>query len=217
MKCELPLYDLFCSYFWCYGIFREKETFWFAFQKSVSIVILSINGCSNFSCLIYLLFHRATICHTSSHFPIIFLFKSKRILPNWPTNEAENTFTHKINGGKKVTCCRRLFASPTRSSVDYPEAICVPRSVWYLGGLLETRPTHICVLHTAATLFCAGISKLSLYVSLSYTHSHTYTLFLFFFFLPPPVAVSPLVCGQHINGNIKGYKARQNDTFTSPT
>lgn len=43
--------------------------------------------------------------------------------------------------------------------MDYPEAICVPRSVWYLGGFLETRPTHICVPCTALSLFCTRYFK----------------------------------------------------------
>lgn len=69
--------------------------------------------------------------------------------------------------------------------------------------MLKTRPTHINVPHSAPTLFRGWYFKA---VSVQ---SHSLS--------PSLMPVSPLVCGQHINGNIKGYKAQQNDTFTTST
>lgn len=75
------------------------------------------------------------------------------------------------------------------------------------------KPGQLTVMCLTLQQLCSALVALSLFFffSLPFSNTHTHTN------NPSLMSVSPLVCGLHINCNIKSYKAQQNDTITTPT
>lgn len=133
---------------------------------------------------------------------------------------------------KKEVTCSRLFVSPHAPLwiTQRPSVFLAVFGTW--GACWKPgQPTLMRLTQTLSLVFQSCLPT-SLSLSLALKHKHTYSthsitlslslfssLYLSFslFRSPYHAAVSPLVCGQHINGNIKGYKAWQNDTFTTLT